>query len=87
MLRIMKLTLALYLLKFCFSFVFPFKFILKNQKLGQALSNRPDIAGPIYAKELERLQDDVGPFNDKLAFDIIQKELGRPVSPMIGNVV
>lgn len=49
-------------------------------KIGQALSNRPDIVGPVYIKELESLQDTVAPFPDQIAFQIIESELGRPAS-------
>ena len=47
-------------------------------KIGQALSNRPDIVGPIYVKELEKLQDNVKPYPDHIAMQIIKEELGRP---------
>jgi predicted unusual protein kinase regulating ubiquinone biosynthesis (AarF/ABC1/UbiB family) len=49
-------------------------------KVGQALSNRPDIVGPVYVTELEKLQDTVGPFPDHIAYQIIEEELGRPAS-------
>ena len=36
--------------------------------------------GPIYVKELEKLQDTVGPFPDSIAYQIIEAELGRPAN-------
>lgn len=47
-------------------------------KIGQALSNRPDIVGPIYVRELEKLQDNVKPYPDHIAIQIVKEELGRP---------
>ena len=44
-------------------------------KIGQALSNRPDLIGPIYAHELEKLQDQVNPYDSQTAMRIIEKEL------------
>mmetsp|Transcript_27763 Transcript_27763/g.36392 ORF Transcript_27763/g.36392 Transcript_27763/m.36392 type:complete len:773 (+) Transcript_27763:38-2356(+) len=47
-------------------------------KVGQALSNRPDLVGKVYAKELQKLQDRVGSFPNQVAFSIIEESLGRP---------
>lgn len=44
------------------------------------MSNRPDLVGPVYMRELEKLQDTVAPFPDQIAFQIIEAELGRPAS-------
>lgn len=57
---------------FCIVCAFP--------QIGQALSNRPDLVGPVYKRELELLQDTVAPFPDKIAFQIIEAELGRPAN-------
>jgi predicted unusual protein kinase regulating ubiquinone biosynthesis (AarF/ABC1/UbiB family) len=48
-------------------------------KIGQALSTRPDLVPPHYLEELTRLQDQLPPFSDELAFQFIKEELGaRP---------
>jgi predicted unusual protein kinase regulating ubiquinone biosynthesis (AarF/ABC1/UbiB family) len=46
-------------------------------KIGQALSTRPDVVPPIYLEELTLLQDDVPPFPNELAYQLITEELGR----------
>ncbi len=43
-------------------------------KLGQLLSNRPDVLPEPLIKELEKLQDKVPPFDVKKAREIIEKE-------------
>ena len=43
-------------------------------KLGQMLSNRPDLVPEPLIKELERLQDRVPPFETVVAKQIIEKE-------------
>lgn len=45
-------------------------------KVGQALSTRPDLVPPIYLEELARLQDQLPPFANELAYQFIQEELG-----------
>ena len=45
-------------------------------KIGQALSVRPDLIPEEYAKALSTLQDQVPPFDGKLAKDILRRELG-----------
>lgn len=45
-------------------------------KVGQALSVRPDLIPEEYAKTLSTLQDQVQPFDGKLAQQILQNELG-----------
>ena len=45
-------------------------------KLGQFLSTRPDIIGEDIAKELEKLQDKLPPFQSEKAKNILKKELG-----------
>jgi predicted unusual protein kinase regulating ubiquinone biosynthesis (AarF/ABC1/UbiB family) len=48
-------------------------------KVGQALSTRPDLVPPTYLEELTRLQDQLPPFPNEIAFQFIQEELGdRP---------
>lgn len=49
-------------------------------KFGQAISTRPDLLPPEYAKELAKLQDDVAPFSREQAIEIIEKSLKKPVS-------
>lgn len=44
-------------------------------KVGQALSTRPDLLTAIYMEELARLQDQLPPFPNELAFQFIQEEL------------
>lgn len=46
-------------------------------KSGQALALRPDIVKSAeYIRELQKLQDEVGNFNNDIAMDIIRNELG-----------
>ncbi len=47
-------------------------------KVGQALSTRPDLVPPIYLEELARLQDQLPPFDNAVAFRFIEEELGLP---------
>jgi len=48
-------------------------------KLGQMLSNRPDLVPEPLIKELEKLLDRVPPFKTEIAKEIIEKEIGRPM--------
>lgn len=48
-------------------------------KVGQALSTRPDLIRPDFLSELIKLQDQLPPFSDSLAFEIIERELGASV--------
>ena len=45
-------------------------------KLGQALSTRPDLVRQDWLTELTNLQDNLPPFEHKIALNIIEKELG-----------
>ena len=47
-------------------------------KVGQALSTRPDLVPPAYLEELTRLQDQLPPFDNAIAFRFIEEELGSP---------
>jgi ubiquinone biosynthesis protein len=46
-------------------------------KFGQALSTRPDILPEEFAKELNKLQDNVQPFSSEEALNIIQSTFGQ----------
>ncbi|MCL2924138.1 MAG: AarF/ABC1/UbiB kinase family protein [Trichodesmium sp. MAG_R04] len=45
-------------------------------KVGQALSTRPDLASPTYLEELTKLQDQLPPFPNEVAYHFIEEELG-----------
>ena len=45
-------------------------------KIGQALSTRPDLVPPVYLEELTRLQDQLPPFSNELAYQFIEEEIG-----------
>jgi predicted unusual protein kinase regulating ubiquinone biosynthesis (AarF/ABC1/UbiB family) len=47
-------------------------------KIGQALSTRPDLVPPVYLEELTKLQDQLPPFPNELAYQFIREELGAP---------
>ncbi|HIK46910.1 MAG TPA: AarF/ABC1/UbiB kinase family protein [Leptolyngbyaceae cyanobacterium M65_K2018_010] len=47
-------------------------------KIGQALSTRPDLVPPLFLEELTRLQDQLPPFSNDIAFHFIEVELGAP---------
>lgn len=51
-------------------------------KLGQILSNRPDLIPKELQKELEKLQKSVSPFPSSQAVQIVEKELGRPIQDL-----
>jgi len=54
-------------------------------KLGQFLATRPDIIGEDIAKELEKLQDKLPPFQLEEAKNILRKELGKENFDKITN--
>ncbi|MEL7037400.1 MAG: AarF/ABC1/UbiB kinase family protein [Cyanobacteria bacterium J06592_8] len=45
-------------------------------KVGQALSTRPDLVSPIFLEELTKLQDQLPPFPNEVAYGFIEEELG-----------
>jgi hypothetical protein len=47
-------------------------------KAGQALSSRPDLLPNEYLEELQKLQDRLPAFEDRLAFEVVDQELGVP---------
>jgi ubiquinone biosynthesis protein len=49
-------------------------------KLGQMLSNRPDLVPEPLIKELEKLLDSVPPFDTAIARQIIEDQLGKPTA-------
>ncbi|EKX40759.1 ABC-1 like protein kinase [Guillardia theta CCMP2712] len=51
-------------------------------KIGQALSNRPDVVPAEYMEELQQLQDNVGAFATEEAMAIIEEESGRSVEEL-----
>lgn len=55
-------------------------------KLGQALSIRPDILSPKAMVELQKLCDKVPSYDNKLAMDTIERELGRPVNEIFSEL-
>jgi predicted unusual protein kinase regulating ubiquinone biosynthesis (AarF/ABC1/UbiB family) len=46
-------------------------------KVGQALSTRPDLVRKDFLEELTKLQDQLPPFPNHIAFSIIERELNR----------
>jgi predicted unusual protein kinase regulating ubiquinone biosynthesis (AarF/ABC1/UbiB family) len=55
-------------------------------KIGQALSTRPDLVRKEFLEELMLLQDQLPPFPNKVAFALIEKELGQPVSELYRSI-
>ncbi|XP_062165367.1 protein ACTIVITY OF BC1 COMPLEX KINASE 1, chloroplastic isoform X1 [Alnus glutinosa] len=55
-------------------------------KAGQVLANRPDIIREDYMNELCILQDDVPPFPNQVAFNIIEEELGQPLEALFSKI-
>jgi ubiquinone biosynthesis protein len=54
-------------------------------KFGQALSTRPDLLPPDVALELQKLQDQVPPFEVTDARRIIEEELGKPIAALFAR--
>ncbi|KAI5586885.1 hypothetical protein POPTR_006G275600v4 [Populus trichocarpa] len=55
-------------------------------KAGQVLASRPDIIREDYMNELCILQDDVPPFPNQVAFNIIEEELGQPLEAVFSKI-
>eukprot|EP00741_Cyanophora_paradoxa_P009309 tig00000144_g9017.t1 len=55
-------------------------------KVGQALSIRPDIVGPFYMEELQKLCDAVPTFPNEVAFQIIEEDLGMKVDEVFSEI-
>lgn len=55
-------------------------------KAGQVLANRPDIIREDYMNELCILQDDVPAFPNKVAFDMIEEQLGAPLEQVFSKI-
>ena len=54
-------------------------------KLGQALSTRPDLVRQDWLTELTNLQDNLPPFDHKIALKIIEDELGAPANELFDD--
>jgi predicted unusual protein kinase regulating ubiquinone biosynthesis (AarF/ABC1/UbiB family) len=54
-------------------------------KVGQALSTRPDLVRKDFLEELIKLQDQLPPFDNQIAFNIIETELKRSVKEPIAK--
>ncbi|CAL5379282.1 unnamed protein product [Camellia sinensis] len=52
----------------------------------EVLANRPDIIREDYMNELCILQDDVPPFPNQVAFNIIEEELGQPLEAVFSKI-
>ncbi len=48
-------------------------------KLGQFLATRPDVVGPVLARDLESLQDKMPPFPQAQAEQVVEASLGKPL--------
>jgi predicted unusual protein kinase regulating ubiquinone biosynthesis (AarF/ABC1/UbiB family) len=55
-------------------------------KIGQALSTRPDLVPACYLEELSKLQDQLPPFANEIAFQFIEEELGHPPSQLYAKL-
>lgn len=55
-------------------------------KVGQALSTRPDLVPPVYLDEFTRLQDQLPPFANQLAYQFIREELGTDPSNVYADL-
>ncbi|URR34772.1 AarF/ABC1/UbiB kinase family protein [Thermosynechococcus sp. HN-54] len=55
-------------------------------KVGQALSTRPDLLPAVYLEELTKLQDQLPPFPNEVAFQFIEEELGAPPSELFAEI-
>lgn len=55
-------------------------------KVGQALSTRPDLVRKDFLDELVKLQDQLPPFEQALAFQTIETELGRSITEIYSQI-
>ncbi len=55
-------------------------------KIGQAMSTRPDLVPPIFLEELSKLQDQIPPFPNEIAFQFIREELGKHPSEVYAEI-
>jgi predicted unusual protein kinase regulating ubiquinone biosynthesis (AarF/ABC1/UbiB family) len=55
-------------------------------KVGQSLSTRPDLVRQDYLDELIKLQDQLPPFDNELAMQIIESQLKRPVEELYKEI-
>jgi predicted unusual protein kinase regulating ubiquinone biosynthesis (AarF/ABC1/UbiB family) len=55
-------------------------------KVGQALSTRPDLIRKDFLEELIKLQDQLPPFDNAIAYQIIETELDRPISEVFSEL-
>lgn len=55
-------------------------------KVGQALSTRPDLVRKDFLEELIKLQDQLPPFDNAIAYQIIETELDRPISEVFSQL-
>ena len=55
-------------------------------KVGQALSTRPDLIRKDFLNELVKLQDQLPPFDNAIAYRIIETQLNRPVAEIYSEL-
>ncbi|MBS0017425.1 MAG: AarF/ABC1/UbiB kinase family protein [Arthrospira sp. SH-MAG29] len=55
-------------------------------KVGQALSTRPDLIRKDFLEELTKLQDQLPPFDTKIAMAIIERELDRDLDSVFREI-
>ena len=55
-------------------------------KVGQALSTRPDLIRKDFLEELIKLQDQLPPFDNAIAYDIIRTELKREINSIYSEI-
>ncbi len=55
-------------------------------KVGQALSTRPDLVRKDFLDELVKLQDQLPPFDNAIAFQTIETELERPLTTIYSQI-
>ncbi|RCJ31360.1 hypothetical protein A6770_20215 [Nostoc minutum NIES-26] len=55
-------------------------------KVGQALSTRPDLIRKDFLEELVKLQDQLPPFDNAIAYQTIETELDRPIHEVFSEL-